>query len=134
MTPVVLDETVGHKTSRIESDLGRYRDTHTEQLRSLSKFQNNSDHITSISWLSCLGRVISSEEKLFYLQLFLKFDFLQKTHFVSLRNNYNKIGGYVFLWIKYPPPWDYPFRFYKFYLLSCDLSYLFSSYFSSIFK
>ena len=103
VTPVVLDETVGHKTSRIESDLGRYRDTHTEQLRSLSKFQNNSDHITQISWISCLGRVISSEEKLFYLQLFLKFDFLQITQFVSLRNNYNKIGGYVFLWIKYPP-------------------------------
>ncbi len=48
-TYAILDETVGHATSRLESDLDRYRDTHTEQLRSLSKcHDNNSDHITYI--------------------------------------------------------------------------------------
>ena len=34
---VELGETVGEKTSRIELDLGRFRETQTEQLRSLSK-------------------------------------------------------------------------------------------------
>jgi len=46
---VELDETVGHKTSRLESDLGRYRDTHTEQLRSLrADVQNDKENFWTL--------------------------------------------------------------------------------------